>query len=79
MWEDTFESKILRLEGFPDTEEISCIIKKNNKHQETLSPYNHHKPLTLHLSSLYEFEFYSSSYKRSIKLKPEIFKDDGAQ
>ena len=74
-----FEAKIIRLEGFPDLDQVTCEIRQNNKLQHTLFPFNTPDPVLLNNSGAYQFTFLSNSSIKSISFAMDLFTEDGAQ
>jgi hypothetical protein len=75
---DSFEGKILRVDGF-EGEEVSCEVLINGIRQEELTPVSQHKPIILSGKSVYQFVFKSVSLIKTVSFKVSLFEDDGAQ
>ena len=74
----SFDSKIIRVDGFND-EDVICDALLDGKLQETFPILNHNKSLILSSAGIYQFTFKSKSFQRSASFKLSLFKEDGAQ
>ncbi|OMJ89617.1 hypothetical protein SteCoe_8152 [Stentor coeruleus] len=78
MLKDSFEGKIIRVDGFSN-EEITCKLFSNDKLLDEFIAKSSHKPIQLSGKGIFRFVFESVSLTRSISLKLSLFQDDGAQ
>lgn len=77
--QDIFECKILRLEGFPNTDLATCQINLNGAFYDTLSPIVNSKTITLDSSGTYELVLTSKGFTKGVSFNTSIFIEDGAQ
>ena len=78
MFRDSFEAKIIRVDGFSN-ECPSCEVLLNNKSIDQFPSLAHTKTIILSGKGIYQFILQSSSVRKSVSFKIAIFKEDGAQ
>ena len=78
MIRDSFESKIIRVDGF-NGEEVTCEVFHNDKLQEQFLASNQSKSLLLSGNGIYKLILKSQTFQRSVSFRISLFKEDGAQ
>jgi hypothetical protein len=78
MIKDSFEGKIIRIDGFDD-EDVTCRVFSSNKLQDEFKALSHQRTIQLSGKSVYRFEFSSVTFTKKVSLKLSLFADDGAQ
>lgn len=78
MIKDTFEAKIIRVDGL-HPEGLSCKILHNSRQYEDFRPLQTQKSFTLSGGGIYTFQFKTGSTCKSVSLKLSLFGEDGAQ
>lgn len=78
MLKDSFEGKVIRVDGFND-EEVACKVYLNDKLIEEFIAKSSHKSIQLYGKGIFRFVFQSVSFTKSASLKLSLFEDDGAQ
>ena len=78
MLKDSFEGKIIRVDGL-SKDSLTCTIFHNNRQKDEYSPLTQQKSIHLSGQGLYTFQFTSPGLIKLVSLRLSLFSDDGAQ
>lgn len=78
MLKDSFEGKIIRVDGL-GKESLTCKIYHNNRQKEEYPPLTQQKSIHLSGQGLYTFQFTTPGQIKTVSLRLSLFSDDGAQ